>query len=92
MGEQKVECAKHGQQHFALTCVHVAMAIDSGKKVGFYWGDETDLGRPDAWCAACEKKVQENGGVWSDELFKQADFKFLCVKCWDEAKLVLYGA
>lgn len=85
----QIDCTKHGRQQFALACIHVANAIDSDEQVGFYWGDNTDMGRPDAWCGACEKKRLANNGAWSDELFKQGDFKFLCVRCWDEAKDVL---
>lgn len=47
------------------------------------------MGRPDAWCGACEKRLLVNNGVWADDIWKQADFKFLCVRCWDEAKEVL---
>jgi hypothetical protein len=35
-------------------CTHIAHAIDTGTAVGFFWGDETDTARPDAWCRACK--------------------------------------
>jgi len=89
MPEQQIDCAKHGRQNFALACIHVAIAVDSKEQVGFYWADNTDMGRPDAWCADCERRLLANNGVWADDIWKQGDFKFLCVCCWDEAKAVL---
>jgi hypothetical protein len=41
-----------------------------------------------AWCADCEKHIVQHG--WDDELTKKADFKFLCSRCWNDAKKVLY--
>ncbi len=65
-------------------CIHAAIAIDSGETAGFFVGDNSDLARPDAWCAACEHRLALEG--WSEEWFKDADFKILCAACWDLAK------
>ena len=46
----QLDCAKHGRQQFALACIHVAIAVDSKEQLGFYWGDQINMGRPDAWC------------------------------------------
>ena len=52
---QNVNCASHGEQGIGLVCKHIASAVGSGEKVGFFWGDDTDTARPDAWCYECEK-------------------------------------
>lgn len=87
---REVQCAAHGRQGIGLACTHVAHAIDSGEQVGFFWGDDTDTARPDAWCAACERALLPLNGASSDDWFRRADFKILCAGCWDEAKRVLY--
>jgi hypothetical protein len=83
-------CSKHGVRGIGLVCTHVAHAIDSGAEVGFFWGDDTDTARPDAWCAACERKLVALAGASSERWFVEAEFKILCASCWDEAKWVLY--
>ena len=85
------ECPAHGRQGIGLACTHVAHAIDSGARVGFFWGDDTDIARPDAWCTACNEKLLALRGASSERWFEEADFKILCAACWDEAKLRLFG-
>jgi hypothetical protein len=84
------DCPMHGKQGIGLVCTHVAHAIDTGEAVGFFWGDDTDTARPDAWCAACEEKLVALKGAASDEWFVAAEFKVLCAACWDEARRALY--
>ena len=74
-----------------LVCTHVAHAIDSGADVGFFWGDDTDTARPDAWCASCERKLLALKGAPGDSWFVECDYKILCAACWDEAKQILYN-
>jgi hypothetical protein len=83
-------CPVHGRQGIGLACTHVAHAIDSGADVGFFWGDETDTARPDAWCAECERKLVALKGVSSDRWFDEGEFKVLCAACWDEARAILF--
>ena len=83
-------CPTHGSQGIGLVCTHVAHAIDSRERVGFFWGDDTDTARPDAWCAACEQKLVALNGASSEQWFVEAEFKILCAACWDEARHVLY--
>ena len=86
---QHVECRRHGKQAIGLVCTHVAHAIAVGTRVGFFWGDDTDTGRPDAWCAACENALRAvTDDLGGEQWFRAAEFKILCVGCWDEAKLV----
>ena len=83
-----VDCATHGRQGIGLVCTHVAHAVDRGERVGFYWGDETDTARPDAWCTQCEKALIALGDASAEQWFKDAEFKIFCASCWDEAKTV----
>ena len=83
-------CPTHGLQGIGLVCTHVAHAIDSGERVGFFWGDDTDTARPDAWCAACEQKLVALKGASAEGWFVEAEFKILCTQCWDEARRLLY--
>ena len=72
------------------TFEHVAHAIDSDAPVGFFWGDDTDTARPDAWCAECDRKLRALNGASCEQWFVEAEFKILCAACWDEARWVLY--
>ena len=83
-------CSRHGAQGIGLVCTHVAHAIDSGEQVGFFWGDDTDTARPDAWCVQCERALIALDGASSEQWFLEAEFKILCAACWDEAKERLY--
>ena len=87
----EVTCPEHGRQGIGLVCTHVAHAIDSGEPVGFFWGDDIDHARPDAWCFACEQALlavpsDDTSGAW----FHACEFKVLCAACWDLAKHRLY--
>ncbi len=86
-----VSCSTHGLQGIALVCTHVAHAIDAGTQVGFFWGDDTDTARPDAWCTRCELALRALNGASSEKWFVAADFKILCATCWDEVKRRLYN-
>ena len=86
----RTTCPQHGPQGIGLVCTHVAHAIDSGEQVGFFWGDDTDTARPDAWCLQCERALIALAGASSEKWFVEADFKILCAACWDEAKQRLY--
>src|SRR5678815_2268421 len=76
--EHQVVCATHGRQGIGLVCTHLAHAVDRGERVGFYWGDETDTARPDAWCTECESALIALNGASSAQWFKDAGFKIFC--------------
>lgn len=80
---KKTNCHIHGEQGIGLVCTHVAHAIDRGSKVGFYWGDDQDLSRPDAWRDECNKKLTQLNGGSSENWFIEGGFKVLCATCWD---------
>lgn len=89
--QRLVACSKHGNQGIGLVCEHIAFAIDSGERVGFFWGDDTDTARPDAWCSECERALVALCGASSEEWFVNARFKIFCASCWDEAKVICGG-
>jgi hypothetical protein len=88
---RQAQCSIHGPQGIGLVCEHIAFAIDQGTRVGFYWGDDTDLARPDAWCSRCDASLVALSGKSSEQWFIDARFKIFCAKCWDEAKVVCGG-
>ncbi len=87
----KTTCSVHGSQGIGLVCTHVAHALIEGQRVGFFWGDDVDYARPDAWCKQCEEDLIALNGQSSEQWFVDGDFKFLCAACWDEAKAVCGG-
>jgi len=84
----ETHCKTHGRQGIGLVCGHIAVAVDRYERVGFYWGDDVDHARPDAWCSECERALVALKGASSEQWFIAADFKILCAACWDHAKQV----
>ena len=76
-----VVCEKHGTQGIGLVCRHILQAKEA---VGFFWSDDSDQARPDAWCNDCEEKLVKE--EFSEAWFEQAGFQPICALCWDEAK------
>jgi hypothetical protein len=88
---KNVNCPSHGEQGIGLVCKHIAFAVDSGERVGFFWGDDADTARPDAWCRECEKALVALNGRSTEGWFQEAGFKVFCAMCWDEAKAICGG-
>jgi hypothetical protein len=84
-------CQVHGDQGIGLVCKHIAHALNRGERTGFFWGDETDTARPDAWCTQCEMALRALNGESSEQWFRDAEFKIFCALCWDEARAVCGG-
>jgi hypothetical protein len=91
MSQSQTQCAVHGREGIGLVCEHIAFAFDRGERVGFFWGDDTDTARPDAWCLECEQALLALNGASSEHWFRDARFKVVCAKCWDEAKIICGG-
>ena len=83
-----VECAEHGPQQATFVCQHIVQSLRDGRSVGFFWAEDADAPRPDAWCAACEDEVQSTGGEWIDESEAFAGVTLLCGACYDRAKAI----
>src|SRR5262249_43466643 len=88
MRQARTLCSRHGEEGIGLVCGHIAHAADRQERVGFFWGDDTDTARPDAWCLACERALRAFKGASSEQWFLEARFKIFCARCWDEAKAV----
>lgn len=83
---EKVSCEVHGLKEISFSCIHIAMAIDSKEKVGFFYSKaEEDLPQI-AWCNSCEQYLLDNGEEWTEVFQAKADFKMLCSDCFEEAK------
>ncbi len=76
-----VVCGQHGTQGIGLVCRHILLSKES---VGFFWSDDSDQARPDAWCNDCEEKLVKE--EFSETWFEQAGFQAICAVCWDAAK------
>jgi hypothetical protein len=89
MSQPQTQCPVHGR--IGLVCEHIAFALDRAERIGFFWGDDTDTARPDAWCLKCEQQLRALNGASSEQWFRDAHFKIFCAKCWDEAKYICGG-
>ena len=77
-----VSCGVHGERVATVVCRHLAEVDDH--PVGFVENSSEphDL---QAWCAACEEKFEEEGGL--TEAFKDFnDFKVVCAVCYAERR------
>jgi hypothetical protein len=87
MSEKRtVHCEEHGSQQETFVCQHIKEGLTEGQPYGFWWSDDPENARPDAWCTMCNKLVSENEGEWTDELLEIVQVKLLCGRCYDEAK------
>jgi hypothetical protein len=81
-----VNCTQHGMQGVGLACRHIIAAARTEKmSVGFFWSDDQDQARPDAWCDACEADLVKSD--WSEAWHQAAGFEMVCALCWDAAKV-----
>lgn len=86
----EINCPAHGRQGIGLVCTHIAHAVDGGQSVGFFWGDDSDTARPDAWCSACEQALLAvPQGESTEKWFLACENKIFCAECWDLAKNVM---
>lgn len=76
-----VSCDRHGMQGIGLVCQHL---LSYKEPIGFYWSDDSDQARPDAWCNACEEQLLKD--QFTEAWYEQAGFQTLCALCWDELK------
>ena len=86
---RNVECEKHGANGMAFVCVHVATAIGTNEKVGFFGSEAEGSLPPIAWCNACENWLLANGEEWNEPFQAHADFKPVCSECFELAKNAL---
>jgi hypothetical protein len=90
--KRAVECPEHGSQPATFVCQHIVQSLYEQQPVGFFPADDPDNPRPDAWCGACEARVQSAGGEWTDESETLAGVSLLCGACYDRAKSICRAA
>jgi len=86
MDMRTVECHQHGSQPETFVCEHVVQSLRDGVPRGFHWSDAAENERGDAWCSACNERLQAAGGEWTPEAERFANVKLLCGGCYDQAK------
>src|SRR5688572_29619949 len=86
MGQRVVKCSEHGVQQATFVCQHIVASLPAGESAGFFWAQDPDNPRPDAWCRACEERVRATGGEWTEECESLAAVKLLCGACYDRAR------
>lgn len=84
--EHKIDCPEHGTQCETLVCQHIVDTLRTGEAHGFRWANDPGNPRPDAWCSACEAKVQATGGDWTEESETFAGVTTVCACCYDRAR------
>jgi hypothetical protein len=78
---EPVECETHGTSHATFVCQHLAR----GEGLEFFYDDNPDDPRPDAWCGECDEVMMEDDG-WNEENEKSAGITLLCASCYDEVR------
>jgi len=86
-----LDCARHGPQPATFVCRHLADSLASGASVGFFTSGDPGTPRADAWCAACEARVQATGGEWTDESEWFAGVTMICGACYDQVRALQRG-
>jgi hypothetical protein len=81
-----VECPDHGSQPPTFVCRHLAGSLRTGRPVGFFHGEDPGNPRPDAWCGACDDRLMEAGGEWTDETEAEAGVTLMCGACYDRVR------
>ena len=88
---ESVECRVHGVQPTTFVCQHIADSLRTGEPVGFYWSRDDVSPRPDAWCSACNDRVERSGGEWVGDAREHLGAKVLCGSCYDDARRQCLG-
>jgi hypothetical protein len=83
-------CPVHGAQQATLVCQHIAVGLVRRERVGFWWSSSPGSSRPDAWCTACNDRLNATGD-WVGEALEQANPQTLCGACYDMAKVFHMG-
>lgn len=87
-----IQCEEHGEQEATCVCQHLVQTLEDRCPRGFWWANEPECSRPDAWCSECEAKVQDTGGEWNDANEAFANVTLMCGICYDTVKEVNLGA
>jgi hypothetical protein len=82
---ETVECSSHGVQPSTFVCQHLFGTLSSRQAVGFWWSQEDDSERPDAWCTACKEQLESTDQQWTPQTVKFVHPKLICGACYDVA-------
>ncbi len=88
MDDTEVAPRKHGAASLAVACRHIVNYMErmSARHPGFHTELADKKRFPDAWCTACEKRLEEAGGEWTPGVLMRADFRTLCPCCYEFAR------
>jgi len=79
-------CGSHGDQVATFVCCHLAREAGKGFHIGVN-PEYPDDPFPDAWCDACDAKVESVGGHWNDESEAFAQITLICSQCYLLARM-----
>jgi hypothetical protein len=81
----RMECPRHGVRRPTFICQH----LRTGLGAGFHQPE----GPPDpecpfqqAWCDACDRVLEAQGGEWNDESESHAGILPVCEGCFEEIR------
>jgi hypothetical protein len=86
-----MDCPIHGEQPETFVCQHVVQTLRDGVPRGFFWANNTNETRPDAWCSDCNSRVATSAGEWTPEAEALAGVRLICAACYDRAKAINLG-
>jgi len=87
---KEVYCDVHGKQNrSAIICRHLCESLHTKKVVGFSipWEEIPEDESLEAWCNECMIILDRERG-WNDVSEEFADFKFVCEKCYQNARKI----
>ena len=76
-----IHCEKHGRRYATFVCCHLVQGSD----LGFFYADDPEDERPDAWCGACDRVLLEEG-EWNDRSEGFAQVTLICSECYDAVR------
>jgi hypothetical protein len=85
-GDRRIHCEVHGDQQATFVCQHIVRSLREDRPYGFFWAEDPESARPDAWCTACNEQVASTGGDWTEESEAFAGVTLICGACYDRAK------
>ena len=82
----EIDCREHGTARATYVCRH----LPAGRGAGFHQAldpGDPETRFPDAWCDACERVRDEEGG-WNERAQARAGLQLLCSSCYLRARLL----
>lgn len=88
MDETEIAPRKDGAAGLAAACRHIVNYMERmlSRHPGFHTSPDDKRPMPDAWCDACDKRLQEAGGRWTPGALAKAGFQEFCPCCYEFAR------